>query len=157
MSRGWFWVGLGDPGWVIDRHDLTDDEWAALEGFLPDATPRRGGQWKDHRQVVNGVLWRTRTGAPWRDLPYQYGNWKTVYNRHRLWSMDGTWARALDGVRAGADGDAEWVVGSDPTVIRAHHDAAGARHKPASDIAVDPKVAVPEHHTGGSIELQEFC
>jgi transposase len=55
---------------VIDRHDLTDSEWAQLEPLLPDFTAaRRGGQWLDHRQVINGVLWRTGTGSPWRDLP----------------------------------------------------------------------------------------
>jgi transposase len=39
--------------------------------------------------VVNGILFRTRAGCPWRDLPGEYGNWKTVYNRHRRWSLDG--------------------------------------------------------------------
>ncbi len=45
-----------------DRHDLTDEQWKILEPFLPDRTPVRGGQWKDHRQVINGVMWRTRAG-----------------------------------------------------------------------------------------------
>ncbi|SFT95720.1 Putative transposase of IS4/5 family [Geodermatophilus amargosae] len=61
-----------------DRHDLTDEQWAVLEPLLPDRTPRRGGRWGDHRPVVDGVLWRTRTGAPWRDLPPAYGHWQTV-------------------------------------------------------------------------------
>jgi transposase len=78
---------------VHDRHDLTDQEWALLEPLLPDLTHRKARPWKDHRQVVNGVLWRTRTGSPWRDLPESYGRWKTVYNRHRRWSADGTWAQ----------------------------------------------------------------
>ena len=77
---------------MLDRHDLTDEEWARLEPWLPDRTPRRGGRWADHRMVINGVLWRTRTGSPWRDLPGCYGTWKTVYNRHHRWSHDGTWA-----------------------------------------------------------------
>ncbi|MGH3782408.1 MAG: transposase [Pseudonocardiaceae bacterium] len=46
------------------------------------------------------MLWRTRTGAPWRDLPVCYGNWKTVYSRHRRWSGDGRWEEILDGLRA---------------------------------------------------------
>ncbi len=46
-----------------DRHDLTDEQWALLEPLLPDRTRVRGGQWKDHRQVINGVMWRTRAGA----------------------------------------------------------------------------------------------
>ena len=123
-----------------------------MEPLLPDRTPRRGGQWVDHRQVVNGVLWRTRTGSPWRDLPPCYGKWKTVYNRHRRWSADGTWARVLSGLRAGADGDErfdEWAVGVDSTVVRAHHHAAGARHAPPTD------VELLEALTGGSVESHE--
>jgi transposase len=87
----------------------------------------------DHRVFVNGVLWRTRTGAPWRDLPEQYGNWKTVYNRHRLWTLDGTWQEVLSLLQTGADGDGDWVVAADSTVARAHQHAAGAPHTVARD------------------------
>jgi transposase len=62
---------------MLDRHDLTDEEWARLGPLLPDRVPRPGGRWLDHRRVINGVFWRTRTGTPWRDLPGCYGNWKT--------------------------------------------------------------------------------
>jgi transposase len=68
---------------VHDRLDLTDEEWARLEPLLPDLNPRQGGRWVDHRWVINGVMWRTRRGSAWRDLPEAYENWKTVYNRHR--------------------------------------------------------------------------
>lgn len=118
-----------------DRHDLTDQEWALLEPLLPDLGPRKARPWKDHRQVVNGVLWRTRTGSPWRDLPESYGCWKTVYNRHRRWSADGTWARVLSELQRGCDlAEARWVVAVDSTVVRAHHHAAGARHREPSDV-----------------------
>jgi transposase len=132
-----------------DRHDLSDEEWAQLEPFLPDRTPRRGGQWVDHRMVIDGVLWRTRTGSPWRDLPTSYGNWKTVYNRHRRWSADGTWVAVLDGLRAECDSDeqGEWIVGVDATVIRAHQHAAGARKEPPVDVPAD--VLAPTVLTGG--------
>ncbi len=86
-----------------DRHDLTDEQWEILEPLLPGRSPVRGGQWKDHRQVINGVMWRTRAGAPWRDLPVSYGHWKSVYNRHRCWSADGAWEKVLDGLRVGCD------------------------------------------------------
>ena len=143
-----------------DRHDLTDAEWALLEPLLPDRTPQRGGQWGDHRRVINGVLWRTRTGAPWRDMPAAYGCWQTVYYRHRRWSADGTWERVLDGLRAGCDtGDGtDWTVGIDSTVVRAHHDAAGARHRLPADVPADRLVGVLEGataasgHTGGPVE-----
>jgi len=145
-----------------DRHDLTDAEWALLEPLLPDRTPRRGGRWGDHRRVVNGVLWRTRTGAPWRDLPTVYGKWQTVYDRHRRWSADGTWQRVLDGLRAGCDtGEgAEWTVGVDSTVVRAHQHAAGARHRQPADVDPDrlagvlEGVAGPSGDTGGGTESQ---
>jgi transposase len=128
---------------VINRHDLTDAEWALLTPVLPDVTPRRGGRWMDHRLFLNGVFWRTRTGAPWRDLPAQYGNWKTVYMRHRRWSADGTWAAILDRLRQGCDREegAQWTVGVDSTIVRAHQHAAGARR-------TAPAL------TGGSAELQ---
>jgi transposase len=89
----------------------------------------------DHRIVINGVFFRTRTSTSWRDLPAVYGNWKTVYNRHRRWSLDGTWENILDGLRAGcdeADGQ-DWTVSADSTINRAHQHAAGARRAPAAD------------------------
>jgi len=81
-------------------------------------------------------LFRTRTGCPWRDLAEGFGNWKTVYNRHRRWSGDGTWQEILDGLRAGCD-EAEgkdWALSADSTVVRAHQHAAGARRALPADL-----------------------
>jgi transposase len=138
---------------VFDRHDLTDEEWARLEPLLPDRSPRRGGRWVDHRRVLNGVFWRTRTGSPWRDLPVEYGCWKTVYNRHRRWSGDGTYERVLDELRCETDrGEgANWTVGIDGGVVRAHQHAAGARHEPPADVNAEV-VATAELPTGGRVE-----
>lgn len=138
---------------MLDRHDLSDEEWARLGPLLPDRGPRRGGRWIDHRAVLDGVFWRTRTGSPWRDLPGEYGNWKTVYNRHRRWSADGTWVKILDELRRDADvgvGE-EWIVGVDAGIVRAHQHAAGARREPPADVAAEV-VAVTELDTGGSVE-----
>jgi transposase len=90
-----------------------------------------GRPWRDHRQVVNGVLWRLRTGAPWRDLPSRYGPWQTVYRRFAHWEKDGTWAKLLEEVQVRDDavGAVEWTVSIDSTVARAHQHAAGARKK----------------------------
>jgi transposase len=145
---------------VHDRHDLSDEQWARLEPLLPDTTPRRGGRWADHRSVVNGVLWRTRTGCPWRDLPASYGHWKTIYNRHRRWSGEGTWEKVLDGLRVGVDAtEAQWVVSVDSTVVRAHAHAAGARHAPPADITAARLASVLAERsaptpapTGGAVE-----
>jgi transposase len=138
---------------MLDRHALNDDEWARLEPLLPDRTPCRGGRWADHRMVINGVLWRTRTSVPWRDLPGAYGNWKTVYNRHRRWSGDGTWERILDELRRGADQDQgqQWAVGIDAAVVRAHQHAAGARLLAPRDIDAEV-VASTVVDTGGAVE-----
>lgn len=113
------------------RGDLTDAQWERLEPLLP-ASNGRCGRWRDHRQVVNGVLYRIRTGVQWRDLPDRYGPWKTVHERHRRWSADGTWELLLQRVQAEADaaGDIDWDISVDSTSVRAHHHAAGARQAP---------------------------
>jgi transposase len=66
------------------RHALTDGQWRRIEALLP-ANGGPGGQWKDHRLMFDGMLWRLRTGAPWRDLPERFGPWQTVYDRFRRW------------------------------------------------------------------------
>jgi transposase len=108
-----------------------------LESLLPDRTPRRGGRWGDHRRIINGVFWRIRTGAPWRDLPDEYGIWQTVYARHRRWSGNGTREQILDGLRVGCDQKeaSDWTAAIDATIVRAHQCAAGARRTPSQDIA----------------------
>lgn len=136
-----------------------------MEALLPGRVRRRGGQWSDHRRLIDGVLWRTRTGSPWRDLPAVYGKWKTVYNRHRRWSGDGTWEQVLDRLRTGADQQddgGQWLLGVDATVIRAHHHAAGAPKTPPKDVPAErltptvlEVVGPPAGGTGGWIESQE--
>jgi transposase len=128
----------------LNRHGLTDAEWVRLEPLLP-AHPRQGHRWNDHRVVIDGIMFRTRAGCPWRDLPDRFGNWKTVYNRHRRWSGDGTWERVLDALRAGCDAGqgTAWTVAADATVVRAHQHAAGARHEPPKDIPAG-RLAVAE-------------
>jgi transposase len=126
----------------LNRHDLADEEWQRLLPMMP-ADARQGRRWSDHWMVINGIMFRTRTCCPWRDLPPQYGHWKTAYNRHRRWSLDGTWGKILDRLRAGCD-EAEgtdWTVSADSTVLRAHQHAAGARHARPAELV-----------TGGGIE-----
>ena len=111
------------------RYEITDEEWERLPPLLPAMTPKRGGRWRDHRQVLNGILFRTRSGIPWRDLPERYGPWETVYKRFARWERDGTWARIEAHLRTEADGAGEldWDGQVDSTVVRAHQHAAGAR------------------------------
>ena len=86
--------------------------------------------------VINGIMFRTRTGCPWRDLPGEYRNRKTFCNRHRRWSLDGTWGKILARLRAGCDEaeGPEWTVSADSTVVRAQQHAAGARHAPPAEL-----------------------
>ena len=90
---------LQEAGYLGDarmrRHELSDVQWAWIEGLCP-ANEGRGRPWKDHRQMVNGMLWVLRTGAPWRDLPARYGPWQTVYDRFNRWRKDSTWDRILE-------------------------------------------------------------
>ncbi|MFE5999451.1 IS5 family transposase [Streptomyces sp. NPDC056454] len=108
------------------RGELTDAAWGRIAPLLP-GIDGRGRPWRDHRQVINGMLWRLRTGAPWRDLPERYGPWRTVYERFARWEADGTWARLLEEVQVRDDsvGAVEWTVSVDSTINRAH------QHPPA--------------------------
>ncbi|UQA91131.1 IS5 family transposase [Streptomyces halobius] len=115
----------------MGRGDLTNGEWARLKPHLPKSG-QRGGRWVSHRRVINGILYRNRTGVPWRDLPARFGKWKTVYERHRRWSADGTWDKIYAAVLADADaeGRIDWsMVSVDSTTCRAHQHAAGARKR----------------------------
>jgi transposase len=122
---------MGHDVAVPGRGELTDKAWAAIEPLLPPPG-RRNGRWRDHRQVINGILWKLRTGAPWRDLPERYGPWKTCHERLRRWTADGTWDAILARAQVRDDGQpVEWVVAVDSSVVRAHQHSAGARKKGA--------------------------
>ncbi|TYC07981.1 IS5 family transposase, partial [Micromonospora sp. MP36] len=128
------------------RHDLTDAQWTGLRSVLP-AEPGRGRppRWTK-RQIIDGIRWRVRTGTPWRDVPEVYGPWQTLYRWFRRWQRDGTWAKILAGLQAGADaaGKIEWTVSVDSTISRAHQHAAGARRdghlqkEPPGGVAAEP-------------------
>ena len=119
---------------MVARFELTDPEWDLLAPLLP-TNARQGGRWQDHRTVISGILFRERTGIPWRDLPARFGNWKTIYQRKRRWALDGTWQRIAERLRLDADLDEgeDWTLGIDSTVVRAHQHAAGARHQQPAD------------------------
>ncbi|MBN3933303.1 IS5 family transposase [Streptomyces verrucosisporus] len=129
----------------MGRGDLTNGQWARLEPLLPRGIkPGRPQVWT-RRQLIDGIRWRTRTGAPWRDVPERYGPWDRVYDLFRRWQRDGTWARILTQLQAEADakGLITWEVNVDSTVCRAHQHAAGAakrgaQKEPPGGIFVEP-------------------
>jgi transposase len=130
---------------------VSDELWEVLESVMPQDAGRPGRPWNDHRTTLEGVIWRFRTGSPWRDLPDAFGPYQSVWQRHRLWSTDGTYARMFAAVReqGGLGGDeVEAVLSIDSTIVRAHQHAAGARRD--SVVGDDPQ------DTGGRVELQEI-
>ncbi|MFD0214855.1 IS5 family transposase [Streptomyces hirsutus] len=124
---------------------LTDAQWARIEPLLPDRTPRRSGRRRDHREVIDAIAWKFQTGSQWVHLPEKYGNWRGVYNRLRMWAIDGTWERVLTTLvaQADADDDLNWAISVDSTIVRAHQHAAGARKQ-------GPQRANADHAIGRS-------
>ena len=109
------------------RNELSDEQWEWIAELLPP-NGRRGGQWTNHRLVLNGMFWILRTGAPWRDLPERYGPWQTTYDRFRRWQREGLFDRILERlqIRLDAEGRIDWDLWCvDGSSIRAGRDAAG--------------------------------
>jgi putative transposase len=124
---------------------ISDELWALIEPVLPGNGVRRGRPWNDHRLTLEGIAWRFRVGAPWRDVPEEFGSCKSLWERHRLWSTDGTYEKIFEAVRdalPGQDPDVLELLSVDSTIVRVHQHAAGARF------------SGPEVLTGGSSELQ---
>jgi transposase len=113
---------------MVGRGEITDAAWERIAPLLPP-NGKRGGQWKDHRTVINGILWKLRTGAPWRDLPERYGAHSTCADRLARWEREGLWDRLLTEVQTKSDavGEISWEVSVDSTTVRAHQHAAGAK------------------------------
>ncbi len=109
----------------MSRGDLTEREWELLKPLLPPERGREGRPAHDNRIVINGILWRLRTGAPWRDVPERYGNWNGIYRRFRRWCQAGIW-EAVATALAEAMADNRYH-GIDSTTVRGHPQAAGAK------------------------------
>src|SRR5215207_4807053 len=111
---------------------LSDAQWARVEPLLPSSDGQRGRPFRDHRQVVEGIVFRFRTGIPWRDLPAAFGPWQTIWKRHRRFSADGTWDRIPARLLAEADaaGELDWDVSVDSTINRAPRAPPAHPHPP---------------------------
>jgi transposase len=75
------------------RYELTDNEWTAIRPIRPNKP--RGVPRVNDRRVLNGIFWVLRSGAPWRDLPDNFGPYTTCYNRFVRWRRAGVWARIM--------------------------------------------------------------
>ncbi len=127
---------------------FTDAQWALIEPLLPTSKGKRSRPFRDHRQVLNGIVFRYRTGCAWRDVPARFGPWKTLWKRHARFSKDGTWDRILEQLLARADaaGQVDWQLSIDSTISRVHQHG--------SNLSREVAVALPSH-TGGHRELQQ--
>ena len=108
------------------RNLMSDDEWVFFEAFITAIRGRGGRPPTDHRLVLDGVFWITRTGAPWRDLPEEFGKWFSVYRQFRRWTLAGLWELILAALNE-SEAVPDTVQMIDSTIIRAHHCAAGAK------------------------------
>ena len=109
---------------ILIRRVLTDQQWERIKDMVPGKAGDRGRTGKDTRLFIDAVLWIARTGAPWRDLPSEFGPWYTVYTRFWRWSRKGVWERLFKHLRE--DPDFEYLI-IDSTIVRAHQHAAGAK------------------------------
>lgn len=107
------------------RYELTDEEWEQLKNLLPaERKPQGGRPAKENRHMLNAMLWISRSGAPWRDLPDYYGSWKSVYTRFRRWEKAGIFEQILKSVSAEPDSESMMI---DSTTVRVHQHGAGAK------------------------------
>jgi transposase len=119
------------------RYELTDGEWSIIEPLLPNKP--RGVPRVDDRRVLNGILWRFRTGSPWAEIPERYGPSTTCYNRFVRWRKAGVWDRLLGAVSAAFQGE---IVMIDSTCVRVHqHGATGKKGEPQIAAWDVPEVA----------------
>jgi transposase len=95
---------------------------------LPGRLGHVGVTAADNRLFVEAVLYRYRTGMPWRDLPKRFGDWKAVHTRFTRWAKAGVWERVFKYLAKDADNEYAMI---DSTIVRAHQHSAGAKKKPA--------------------------
>jgi transposase len=108
------------------RLNLRDDQWERIAHLLPGKPGDRGRSAADNRMFVEAVLWLARAGAPWRDLPEEFGPWNSVYKRFARWQKHGVWQCVFAELAGDADCEEVFI---DSTVIRVHQHAAGAQKK----------------------------
>jgi putative transposase len=126
------------------RTRLTEEQWSKVVGAIHAGPRGRGRPALDDRNFIEAVLWFHRAGAPWRDLPSEFGPWKTVFNRFDRWAKQERWARIFEALKT--DIDAEWHS-IDSTINRAHQHAAGAKGGLRSTRSDVPAVAPRPRYT----------
>jgi len=131
----------------MHRHALTDEQWNRLAKVLPKT--RRGPK-SEERLFVDAVLFRAKTGIPWRDLPERFGPWKSAFNRFSNWAKRGVWKHVFDALQVEVDETGSIV---DATVIRAHQVASGGKGGSGSTLWVVHEVASRRKSTPSSTRM----
>ena len=126
----------------LARDLMSDEEWAFFEHFILANRAPNGRKPTNHRLVLDGVFWIARTGSPWRDLPEEFGKWSSVYRQFRRWTLAGLWEEILDALQM-----------VDSTVIRAHHQAAGAKGGLRDKVLGAQEVALRPRSTSASTRM----
>jgi len=127
----------------MHRHALTDEQWERLRSLLP-VPPTGPEALRGDRNFVDAVLYRAKTGIPWRDLPERFGPWKTIYNRFDRWSKKGVWKQLFAALQLKPDKTGSIVDGSN---VRAHQDAAGGKGGSTATVWVVVEEASPRRST----------
>jgi transposase len=109
---------------VLERLMLSDGQWERLKDLVPGKAGDPGVTGRNNRLFVEAVLWIARTGAPWRDLPHDFGLWNSVWKRFSRWSKKGVWERLFNALAD--DLDFEYVI-VDGTIVRVHQHGTGAK------------------------------
>ena len=133
----------------LARDLMSDEEWAFHERFILAVRAPNGRKPANHRLVLDGIFWIARTGSPWRDLPEEFGKWSSVYRQFRRWTLAGLWEGILEALNeSGLVPDALQMV--DSTVVRAHHQAAGAKGGLHAKVSAVREVASRPRSTSAS-------
>ncbi len=130
---------------------MSNEEWKFFEHFILAVRAPSGRKPTNHRLVLDGIFWIARTVAPWRDLPEEFGKWSSVYRQFRRWTLAGVWEDIMGALNQ--SGDALQMI--DSTVIRAHHQAAGAKGGHRDRVLAVREVASRPRSTSAS--TQQAC
>lgn len=109
---------------TIQRYALRDDQWERIQELLPGSQGWVGVTAKNNRLFVEAVLYRYRSGIPWRDLPERFGHYRKIHTRFRRWAKTRVWERVFHTLASEADNEYQMI---DSTIVRAHQHSAGAK------------------------------
>ena len=115
------------------RDGIRDDQWDRIKDLLPGRIGHVGATARNNRLFIDAVLYRLRTGIPWRDLPERFGDFKNIHRRFSRWAEKGLWTNLLSLLTE--DADEEYVM-IDSTLVRAHQHSSGAVGRNPSDQAI---------------------